>query len=396
MAKKAAEGSDRPKVLIMCAVDFTVRQFLMPLAIHLKAQGCDVSVACTPGEYWDELKGRGLKMVPLPLARNMNVLSHLVTAMRLRAYIKKHQPDIIHVHTPIAGLIGRIVGRMMKVPLIIYTAHGFYFHDRMPGWKYRAHVMLEKFAGKFHDALFCVSQEDADAAERLGIERPSRITLVRNGVEPNEFLPTLLLSRRSAKREELGIPEEAPVVIFVGRMTREKGILEFLQAARDVREKVPEAHFLVAGGILPSERDRVRKEVDRLANEPSLKGRMHLLGFRSDVAELLAASDLFCLPSYREGLPVSVIEAMMIGLPVIATNIRGCREAVMNGTTGLLVEPRNERDLAGAMTFLLTHADIAKRLGAAGQHRAEEFYTLRRHLDVQWDTYRRLMAEKLP
>ncbi|MDK2970773.1 MAG: hypothetical protein PWP23_528 [Candidatus Sumerlaeota bacterium] len=389
------QGKQVPRVLILCAVDFTVRRFLAPLAEMLTASGCDVRVACTPGDYWASLCDDGLQMVRLPVARSWNVLSHLLTAVRLFFYLRREKIDVLHVHTPIAGLIGRIVGRLAGVPVILYTAHGFYFHERM-GWLGRHfHILLEKLGAKFHDHLFLVSEEDAASAEDLRIEAPVRTTVIRNGVNAQTFMPELLAASRPRVREELGIPGDAPVVIMVGRLTKEKGPIDLLRAARRVLRHHPGTHFVLVGGALSSERDRIARRIARMADGGKLKGHVHLLGFREDVPELLAASDLFVLPSWREGLPVSVIEAMMVGLPVVATNIRGCREAVMDGTTGLLVEPRDARNLAGAISYLLGHPEIARRLGSGGRRRAQDMYDLPLHLEVQWGVYKRLMREHL-
>src|SRR5690606_21078602 len=153
-------------------------------ALYLQSNGCEVRVACTKGPYWEELKSWGLNMVPMRIARSANLLSHLLSIFRLKRYLKKHPVDILHVHTPIAALVGRIAGRMAGVPTIIYTSPGFCFHDRMNPWKYRLHVWLETFAARYHDSLFCVSEEDARTAARLGIDVPSRIYVVRNGVDP--------------------------------------------------------------------------------------------------------------------------------------------------------------------------------------------------------------------
>jgi glycosyltransferase involved in cell wall biosynthesis len=392
---QAEKGRAVPRVLIFCAVDFTVRRFLTPLARTLSNSGCDVRIACTPGPYWDGLVSDGFRMVRLPMARSWNLLSHLLTAVRLFRHLKREKIDILHVHTPVAGLLGRIVGRLAGVPVILYTAHGFYFHENMRPLARRLHVLLEKIGARFHDHLFLVSEEDAKAAEALGIEAPARTTIIRNGVKAAELMPELLAGSRPRLREELGIPPDAPVVIMVGRLTREKGPVDLLRAARRVVRRVPDVHFVIVGGVLSSERDRVQRHVRRIADEPRLRGRVHLLGFREDVPELLAASDLFVLPSWREGLPVSVIEAMMVGLPVVATNVRGCREAVRDGTTGLLVPLRDGRNLAGAITYLLRHRDIATRLGSGGRRRAQDSYEEAPHLEVQWNVYQRLIRERL-
>lgn len=388
------ESEDKIKVLQLCAVDFTVRQFIAPLARYLKGNGCDVKIGCTKGPFWKELTEEGYQMEVINISRSSNPLMVFLSFINVLRYLKKNPVDVLHVHTPIAGLVGRLAGKMAKVPTIIYTAHGFYFHEHMPKWKYRFHVFLEKRAAKWHHALFCVSEEDARTAEELGIEAPSRIFLVRNGVRPEDFMLELKKTSRPKIRQELHIPPDATVVTIVGRLTREKGFFEFLEAAEIVRRDHPQTHFILVGGENAKERDRIKNELQSIIAGENLKGFAHMLGYRTDIADILAASDIFCLPSYREGLPTSIVEAMMLEIPVVATNVRGCREAVSDGTTGLLVPPRNSWDLAGAMRYLISHPETARKLGIAGSRRATEFYSLSNVLDTQWRAYQLVMRGK--
>lgn len=384
-----------PRVLILCAVDFTVRQFLAPSALALQRRGLQVSVACTRGPHWAELKARGLDMVHLPIARSANVFMHAVSILRLAWLLRRRRIDVLHAHTPVAGLVGRVAAFLARTPFVFYTAHGFYFHEGTKPLARALHVELERIGALLHDALLCVSEEDVRTAEHLGIEKPSRIYHAPNGVDAGEFYPPLQAVRAAAVRNEFGIPQDAPLVTAMGRLVREKGFFEFLEAAKTIVARRPDVRFLIVGDRLPSDRDRIRAKLQAIANEPPLAGRVILAGFRPDVPALLAASTVFCLPSWREGLPVSIIEAMMMELPVVATRIRGCREEVVDGSTGFLVAPRRPAELAGAIVYLLDHPDVARKMGQAGRRRADAMYRRELALDREWRIYQQLLGSRL-
>lgn len=382
------------RIVQLCAVDFTVRQFIAPLALALEADGHHVRCACTPGPHWEELRAMGVSMAAMPIARSANPLRGLRSLWRLWRWLRSERPDVLHVHTPVASMIGRVAGRMAGVPLIIYTAHGFYFHDRMKPSRRRLHVAAERFFGRFQDALFCVSAEDARAAVALRLSPRRRTFFVANGVDSRRFDPALHPEAGRARREEFGIPPRAAVVTIMGRLVREKGYAEFFAAARLLAAGHGDVHFLVIGDTVVGEHDSAREEILAEAAAPELRGRVHFAGMRRDIPELLAASDIFCLPSWREGMPVSILEAMMMALPVVATRIRGCREEVMDGDTGFLVEPGAAEDLAGAIGWLLRHPDHARKMGEAGRHRALRRFEEQRVLTRQVRLYRALWKRR--
>lgn len=382
------------RVLQLCAVDFTVRQFVAPVALALGAAGARVQCACTPGPHWDELAEMGVDMVAMPIARSANPVRAARSVGGLVRWLRTNPVDVLHVHTPVAAMIGRLAGRIAGVPLIIYTAHGFYFHDEMPAGKRRVHVALEWAFGRLNQELFCVSSEDAAAAVRLGIARRENVHYVGNGAAPGRFDPgRFTRAERFALRDRLGIPGEATVVVITGRLVREKGYLELLEAARALAPRHPGLHVLLVGDTVASEHDDAKKEILRAAEAAELRGRVHFAGLRRDIPELLHASDVFCLPTYREGMPVSILEAMMMGLPVVATRIRGCREEVVDGETGFLVAPRRADQVAGALDYLVGSAEARAAFGAAGRARALEHFDERKVLRQQVVLYRRLLKK---
>lgn len=379
------------RILQLCAVDFTVRQFIAPLALELEKDGHRVQCACTPGPHWEELAEMGVDMVPMPIARSANPIKALGSVFRLYKWLRREKPDVLHVHTPVASMVGRLAGWLAGVPLVIYTAHGFYFHDRMESSRRWRHVLMEKCFAPFHGALFCVSREDARTASNLRLARRGRVFFVSNGVSADHFNPQQVgESARAAIRSEFSIPPGARVVMIMGRMVREKGYLEFFEAMAAIAPKHPDLHLLVVGDTVVSEHDAAKEDIHAAASHRNLEGRVHFAGLRRDIPELLAATDIFCLPSWREGMPVSIIEAMMMGLPVVATRIRGSREEVVDGSTGFLVEPRDAAALAGAVDWLLDHQEDGREMGRRGRRRALRFFGSERIYNRQRRLYRHL------
>jgi glycosyltransferase involved in cell wall biosynthesis len=383
------------KVLQLCAVDFTVQNFLLPLIEFLTSHGFDVTTACSPGPYIPSLQARGLNMVGLPISRSMKVWKHFQSTISLYRFLRAHHFDIVHVHTPIAGLIGRFAARLARVPIKIYTAHGFYFHDEMHPLKRFFHINLERLGSSWGDFILTQSEEDRQTAIQKKIVSQDRIITIGNGVDLNRFDPDKVSSGEKLKlRNEFNIPDGAPIVGMIGRLVREKGYREFIEAAPRILSEFPDTHFLCIGDELQSDHDASKREfLDRI-RVLNLTDRIHFTGMRSDIPELLSILSVYTLPSYREGMPRSVIEAMAMGLPVVATNIRGCREEVVHGETGYLIPPRSTEDLARAVIDLLADPGRAQAYGSAGLFRVREIFSENLVLKRQLDVYMRLIHEK--
>jgi len=353
------------KICQLCAVDFTMARLLLPLLLALKERGHEVVAVCSPGPLLARVEAAGIRCRPVTIERSMNPAAALRSARALTSLFREEGFDLVHVHTPVASLVGRLAAWRAGVPRIAYTAHGFYFHERMDPLRRATFVGLEWAAGRVTDLLMTQSEEDAAFARRAGLAR-GPVAAIGNGVDPASFHPRDG-AHRAAVRDALGTPRDATVILMVGRLVAEKGYPELFAAMREV-----DAHLWVAGQRLAS--DHARPVDAALATDPELAHRVHLLGERDDVPELMAAADLFTLPSHREGMPRSIIEAMMTGLPVVATNIRGSREEVVDGTTGLLVPVADAPALAAALRSLVTDPARRATFGAAGRTRALHLY----------------------
>ena len=354
------------KICQVCAVDFTVEKFLTPLIDGMVMEGWDITTVCSNGALVSSLRDQGYKIHTLPIARSMNPIKALRSIYLLYKYFKKSNFDLIHVHTPVASLIARIAVKFSKTKsFVIYTAHGFYFHDEMPKYKRLFFVFLEKIAGKYTDMLFCQSKEDAIVAEMEGIMASCDIITIGNGIDPEKYDYNKYQPFFNDIRMELEIPIDAKVIGIVARMVKEKGYIEFLQAAVNLKSKHPNVYFLLIGGKLESDHDSgIINALSDTKNQ--LKEYLIDLGPRNDVPRLISIMDIFCLPSYREGMPRTIIEAMFLKKPVVATNIRGCREEVIHGKTGLLTPIKNVIALTEALDYLLINSKSASLMGENG------------------------------
>lgn len=374
------------KVCQLCAVDFTLRHFLLPLIDGMRGAGWNVTAVCSDGPAIPGLRSRGYRIVTMPIARSLNPFAHSRSLLKLVRLFRRERFDVVHAHTPVAALLGRVAARIAGVPVVVYTAHGFYFHDEMPSPKRRAFVLLERIGGWFTDLLFTQSAEDAQAAVTERIAPRERVFAIGNGVDPARFDPAAAGDRLSL-RGQLGVPEGAYLIGMIGRQVREKGVVDFLEAAIVTARKNPRVWFVLVGERLASDHaGGVTAEIERA--KTVLGERLILTGLRQDIPELLAAMDLFCLPSHREGMPRTIIEAMMMGKPVVATNIRGSREEVVHEETGLLVPVRDVQALGQAMTRCAADPVWAQRLGIAGRKRALMSYDERRVVAVQLEKIR--------
>ncbi len=362
------------RIIEVTNVDFSLRHFLLPLMRALRARGHEVIGVCADGPLLAEIRAEGFRVVALPLARSLSPVAQLRAFVALYRLFRTEKPDLVHAHMPISGFLARLAARAAGVPRIAYTCHGFLFNQPGPWLRRAASLVMEFCAAQATDIFMTVSEEEAQDARRLHIFRAP--VAVGNGRDPAVFHPDA--SARAALREELGVSADTVVVTAVSRLVRHKGYPELLAAMRDVG-----AELWVVGERLASDHG---EDMEPYFTASGLGARLRRLGYRRDVPAILAASDIFVLPSHFEGLPMSVIEAMLCGLPVIATDIRGPREQVVDGQTGLLVPPATVDPLARALRRLAEDAGLRRQFGDAGLARAQARFREDRVLQRTLDT----------
>jgi glycosyltransferase involved in cell wall biosynthesis len=351
------------KVVELTNVDFSLRHFLLPLMRGIRDRGHEVVGICADGPLLADVRAEGFRVETVPLVRRLSPWAQWRAFRALVSLLRRERPDLVHAHMPISGFLGRLAARLAGVPRVAYTCHGFLFNQPAPWPRRAAALAMEWLAGRWTDTLLTVSDEEALDARRLGIARTA--ASVRNGRDPALFHPDP--AARSRIRASLGVDDGRVVIIAVSRLVRHKGYPELLAAMRDV----PGAELWVVGERLATDRG---EDLTPLFVAAEGTGRVRRLGYRTDVGALLAAADIFALPSHFEGLPMSVIEAMLTGLPVVATTIRGPREQVVDGKTGLLVPPATVAPLAAALNRLVEDPALRATMGQAGLARARSLY----------------------
>jgi glycosyltransferase involved in cell wall biosynthesis len=364
------------KIIEITNVDFSLRHFLLPLMRAIRARGHEVVGACAEGPLVEDVRAEGFRVIAIPFVRRLSPLAHLRAFQSLVAILRHEKPDLVHAHMPISGFLARLAARIAGVPKVAYTCHGFLFNHAASSWPRRLlSLAMEWVAARVTDVFLTVSEAEARDARRLRIA--AHAEAVRNGRDPAVFHPDP--AARVRIREELGVAHDRVVIIAVSRLVWHKGYPELAAAM----PSVPEAELWVVGERLDSDRGA---DMEALLRSAGLGCRLRMLGYRTDVPALLAAADIFTLPSRFEGLPMSVIEAMLTGLPVVATNVRGPAEQVIDGETGLAVPAGDAASLDAALGRLVGDPDLRGRMGAAGRLRALDCYdeakVLSRTLDL--------------
>ncbi|MFL5383158.1 MAG: glycosyltransferase family 4 protein [Longimicrobiaceae bacterium] len=369
----AAPAGRRPRLMHVCTSDMSIGVLLLNQLTRYRDAGYEVVAVCSPGPYLARVEAAGIRVVTVPMIRAITPLADLRALAGLARVFRRERPDIVHTHTPKAGLLGQWAARLAGVPVRVHTIHGLYFPGHMTPRTRPLYVAMEKATMAFAHLVLSQNPEDVAVSVRERICRADRIRLLGNGIQLSRFDPAGVPDAQvRALRAEVGLPEGAPVVGIVGRVNREKGYEEFFAAAALVAREVPEARFVVVG---PVEHEKFNAlDPVELARRSGLEERVHCLGLRGDMPAVYRLMDVLAHPSHREGWPRAPMEAAAMGVPAVATNIRGCRQVVVDGTTGVLVPERDAAALAAALVALLRDPARARRMGRAARAHALEAF----------------------
>lgn len=380
---------NKVRIVEVCAVDGTMDNLLRELNLSLIDNGYDVIGVCSHGNVTQKLVNDGFNIISVDIDRSIKPLSNLKSVIRMYRLFRRLRPDIVHVHTPVAAALGRIAAKMAGVPVIVYTAHGFYFHENMKPVVYRLALSIEKFLARhFTDFIFTQSAEDAGTAVVNKFMQQDKVLAIGNGVDIWEkFNPEKINNDEVyLLKKEFGVGERDRVITFVGRLVKEKGIFDLLKAFIELeRDNVK---LLVVGNVFQGDRD---KETCELVQEYKKFGNIIFTGARNDINNILYFTDIFCLPSYREGMPRSIIEAMAMRCAIVATNIRGSREEVVEGRTGFLTKLSDTGDLRDRIVKLLDDNILLEGMKLNGRRRAEELYDEKKVVKLQLDIFEKLL-----
>jgi glycosyltransferase involved in cell wall biosynthesis len=335
------------------------------------------------------LEREGIRHIPLVSStRSSDPVADVRAARDLYRILRRERVDVLHTHNPKPGVYGRVVGRMARVPIVVNTVHGLYATEDDP-WPKRAMVYaFEALAARFSDAELVQNPEDLALMQRWHLATNAR--LLGNGVDVTRFdVARFPPEARRAARAAIGARDDTVVVGTVGRLVAEKGYPELFQAASTLD---PDRYLLVVVGTEdPDKPDALSPAIVAAAGGP---GGVVFTGHRDDVETLYAAMDIFVLASHREGFPRAAMEAAAMTLPVVATDVRGCRQVVDDGRTGLLVTPREPYAIARAIARLGDDPDERLRMGEAGRARAVAEFDERRVVERVLAAYSEVAGRK--
>jgi glycosyltransferase involved in cell wall biosynthesis len=361
-------------VVHLTTSDMAVRYLLLDQLRYLASHGYDVSAICSAGPHADAVRAAGIPMRSVRLTRRISPLDDAIAFVQIVRLLRRLRPDVVHTHTPKASLLGQWAARVAGVRHRVHTIHGLYFPGHMRPGRRWFYAWLERLQMMPAHIVLSQNSEDLATATREHLCDPRRLRYLGNGIDLERFHPRNR-EGRAATRASIGVAPDRLLVGMVGRLVREKGYLELFEAAAAVRDALSDGvTFAVIGGAEPGKADALTDEdVGRWKLGDSLR----LLGHRDDLPALVGAMDVLVLPSHREGFPRVLMEAAATGLPTVATDIRGCREAVVDGVTGILVPLRDPSALAAALLRLLRDPSLRDRYGAAARRLAEERFDQR-------------------
>lgn len=343
--------------------------FLRGQAGYMRERGFDLQVVSSPGDDLQAFaREEGVRATAVQMARAITPLADVHSLVELWKLFRRERPDIVHSHTPKGGLLGTVAATAAGVPVRLYHMRGLPLMGAT-GARRALLTLTERVSCALATEVLCVSHSLRAVALDAGLAAPARIRVLAGGSGQGvdavgRFDPARFdTAARRGIRAELGLPEDALVFGFVGRVVRDKGIHELCEAWQQVRAELPNAHLVIAGPLEPQ--DPIAPEVhEQLLDDP----RVRLVGAVADTPRLYAAVDVVVLPTYREGFPNVPLEASAMRRPVIATRIPGCIDAVQDGRTGALVPPKDPEALSTAM-LAYRSAELREAQGEAGRQR---------------------------
>jgi glycosyltransferase involved in cell wall biosynthesis len=320
------------------------------------------------GNLHDLAAEKGVEPVILPeLGREVRPYRDCTALVKLVRLLRRLRPDIVHTHTAKAGALGRIAAKLAGIPVIVHTFHGHVLHGYFSRGTTRFFLTIERCLAAISTKVLTVSDGQCRDLLRLRIGRPETVGVMPLGLELDGFLGSDL--RRGELRRQLDVNAEAPLVGIIGRLAPIKDHATFLEAASDLHKSRPDVRFLIVGD------GELRSRLEQQAHALGLDGCAHFLGWQRELEPIYADLDLVVLSSLNEGTPVSLIEAMAAGLPVVATKVGGVPDLVADGKTGLLVPPKDPMAMSQAMETLLADPERRRQMGRLGRDAVYPLYS---------------------
>jgi len=368
------------KMLYILNVANRVNNFCMSSLIAAKKMNIEYHIAGNWGYANDseriaDEKKYGIRIYQIDFIRSPLDIRNYKAYEQLKELVSSEKYDVIHCNTPIGGVLGRLVGKKCKVKTVIYQAHGFHFFKGAPKLNWMIYYPIEKWLAHNTDAMITINHEDyALAQKKMKLRDGGKVYFVPGvGIQTAQYAPDEAV--RQAKRQGLGLAEDDVMLISAGELNANKNNAVIISALAKLRNS--KIHYFLCGvGELES-------DLRRQAEEAGISANVHFLGYRRDMKELLHAADVFVLPSYREGLARSIMEAMSSGLPCVVSNIRGNVDLVENKENGFTCTVDNATSFAGAIEKLADEPDLRKAIRRKNLEKIKGFDSSLVERDIQ-------------
>jgi len=353
------------KVLFTATVDAHILAFHIPFLKYFKENGYEVHVATNGDEkipYCD-------KKIKISFERSPLKLNNIKAIGELRKVVNVEEYDLIHTHTPMGSVVTRLASKKARKngTRVIYTAHGFHFFKGASIKNWLLFYPVEKYLSRYTDTLITINQDDYELAKKK-FKKCKDIQYVPGvGIDEEKFDFTMSKKEKLALRESLGLKEDDFVMIYPAELNQNKNQLMLIHVMEELLKKYTDIHLLLPG------KDSYNGYYQNLVKEKGMDNNIHFLGFRKDIPRLLNIANLSVASSQREGLPVNILEAMYVGLPIVATNCRGHRDLIENNKNGYLVELDDCIGFLDAVDNLYQNRNGKNKFGKENQKMSEKY-----------------------
>ncbi|WP_283742664.1 glycosyltransferase family 4 protein [Sideroxydans sp. CL21] len=356
------------KLCYVATIPAVVHAFLRA-HIQEAAKKYEVTVICNSTDKY-LLDGLNARLVLLPIDRRPSPWNDLRVLFQLYSLFRRERFDIVHSHMPKTGLLGMLAAWLARVPIRINTFHGEVWATRS-GWRRKTLKLFDQLIGLLATDIFAVSPSQRDFLVNEGVLPPGKAKVIGAGsicgVDPLRFHPDA--EKRQTVRQGLGIARDSKVVLFVGRLNRDKGMLDLAAAFDTIAKQYPDVELLLVG----AEEDVPFSRIQEICHAES--ERLRYISFSSKPEHYMTAADILCLPSYREGFGMTIIEAAACGVPAVASRIYGITDAVADGETGLLFPAGDVNALTRALSKLITENELRQQMGNEARKRALNLFS---------------------
>lgn len=372
------------KILLFANTDWYLYNFRLALAKELRNQGHEIILLSPPGEFQTHLQAQGFTWLSFPLSRQgINPLSELGTLIRLTRIYRQVQPDLLHHFTIKPVIYGSLAAHLLRLPAIVnsITGLGHLFIDQSLSSRLLRTLAkgLYRLSLQHSQVIFENPEDQQVFIQNKFVQAEQSHLILGTGVDVEKFQPTQKANSN-------------PLVLFSSRLLVTKGLNEFVGAAEFLLQKGLNARFAVAG--IPDPGNPASIPASRLDSWKKT-GLVEWWGWQDNMPATLAQADIFCLPSYREGVPNALLEACASGLPIVTTDVPGCRNVVKQGVNGLLVPPRNTQALAEALETLLKNPGLRSTMGQAGRKIMVEQFSSTQIIAQNLEVYARALNSRL-